>query len=287
MLTAQEELEKFLDKPAKAFQKAMAWLARAIFRDRHDWDPAYVNLAQTFRETLILADMHGRKRLLMEADALARGHSAKYAAWNPPLAQSMEFKEALDDMVKREPRLASSAKEVSRLYNSGHVFALADSTSEKLTARVQQIIADAIKEGAGSLQTETEIINAALEASHVWTDSYAQSVFETNVTGAYARGRIAQAQDPDIREVIPALTVTGQDDARTRPNHRAYWGLIAAADDTIWMTATPPYGYRCRCALEHVSIYELESKGLIRNGQIVRYEPPGFQNAHKDGPPFS
>lgn len=278
MLTAQEELEKFLDRRARAFEKAMMRVAVATFLRPQDMDDALQNLALTIRETLILADLHGRKRLLMEADALSAVASMTMTPINP----TMEFTEALTDLVTREPRLASSSMEVSRLYSTGHVFAMARSISEKLTVKVQKIVADLIREGRGGVETERDILRAAIEESHNWTSAYSATVYRTNVTGAYARGRIEQAQDPDVKQVIPALRYTGIDDARTRPNHRAAFGLIAASDDPIWLTHTPPLGHQCRCALEHVSVYELERRGLWRDGQVTRYEPPGFSAAVPD-----
>ena len=237
MLTAQEELEKFLDRRARAFEKAMMRVAVSFFLEQHD-DGSIDNLAETIRETLILADLHGRKRMLMEADAL-RG--ASFTA--SPILPSMEFEEAVADIVTREPRLAHSAAEVSRLYSTEHVFAMARSISQTLTEKVQKNVADMLLEGRGAMETEREILKAAIEEAHSWTNAYAATVYRTNVTGAYARGRIVQAQDPDIARVIPALEYVGIDDARTRPNHSAAFGLIAASDDSIWLKHAPPQGF--------------------------------------------
>jgi hypothetical protein len=72
------------------------------------------------------------------------------------------------------------------------------------------------------------------------------------------------------------------DDARVRPHHKAADGLIAAVDDPIWDTFKPPLGYRCRCSVNFVSVFELEDRGLIKNGKVVRYLPPSFAFARPD-----
>lgn len=283
MMTSLKELERFLDRRATPFEKALQRVARAQFLDRSDYNAALSELAELIRETLILADLHGRKRLLMETDAIKSKGS--FAA--SPIAPNLEFDEAIANLVTREPRLAQSAEEVAILYNTDHVFAMARSSSEKLTKRVQEIVTDMIRKGEGAAKTEREILDAALEESHEWSNAYAATVYRTNASTAYANGRMEQAKDPDVREVIPALEYVGEDDARTRPNHHAAFGLVASVDDPVWNRLKPPLGYNCRCSVDFVSIFELERRGLIKNGKVIRYEPPGFQNAHPDGPPFS
>lgn len=282
MISAQDELEKFLDRRARVFERGLARLARAIVIERSDYEAALATLAEILRETLILADLHGRKRMLMEADAAVR--AGRFAV--SPIA-NLPFEEAIADLIGREPRLAATADEVSRLYNTDHVFGMARSSSLKLTERVQEAINQLLLDGKTTYETEAAIMEAALEASHDWTRSYAQTVYRTNLSTAYAQGRLAQARDPAVAEIIPAVEYVAQLDARTRPNHAAAHGFISAPDDPFWRWMGPPAGFSCRCVLEHVSLYELQRRGLWRDGRVIRYEPPGFGNAHPDGPPFS
>ena len=58
--------------------------------------------------------------------------------------------------------------------------------------------------------------------------------------------------------------------------------MIAATDDPVWRQFQPPVGYGCRCSAEFVSVYDLEKRGLIRDGRVIRYLPPGFAQAHPD-----
>ena len=190
---------------------------------------------------------------------------------------STTFEEAVEALVSREPRLEQSAIELSRLYNNERVFGMAFSIDQKLTERVQETLARVMREGGG-VSTAEKI----LEDIVPFTKSYATNVYRTNLATSYNEGRKKQAQDPAVAEVIPALQFRSMDDARVRPNHAAADGLVAATDDPVWRRFTPPIGHQCRCAIEFVSLWELEQRGLIRNGKVVSYYPPGWAGAHPD-----
>jgi SPP1 gp7 family putative phage head morphogenesis protein len=280
MMLAKDELEKFLNRRTDLFGEALFQLSQRSGQDRRF---ALLDLSDLIQRTMILADLHGRKRLLMEADS-AKRKSSKFASVpdSTPIVPNIPFEEAVEDILSREPRLARSSEEVARMYSSQRVFAMARSVELRLTERVQQAVADLIKGKRTSGKTENEILRMAAEESHDWTRAYAATVYRTNAATAYNNGRFAQAKDEDVREVIPAMQFTAILDDRTRPNHRAAHGLIAPTDDPIWNWIAPPIGFQCRCSADFVSVYELERRGLIQNGRVVRYVPPTFSEAHAD-----
>ena len=51
---------------------------------------------------------------------------------------------------------------------------------------------------------------------------------------------------------------------------------------TGWILSQGIVTSNCRCAAEFVSVFDLEKRGLIRNGRVMRYLPPGFAQAHPD-----
>lgn len=270
VLQASEELERFLNKRARAFFSAFNTLARAELGEG-DYSRALWALSERMRETLILSDLLGRRRGLLEARAVAK---ARFAVSPLP---AIPFEEAIQDIVEREPRLARDFRQVSELYSQENVFAMARSSSAKLTQRVQQAIAEAARTGKGVGDVE-----ATMREIGDWTQSYSANVYRTNVSSSYNRGRMQIAQDPDVQEIVPALMYVAQRDERTRPNHAAAHGLIASTDDAIWTRFRPPLGYQCRCAVEFVSVFELEDRGMIRNGQVVPRFPPSFRAAGPD-----
>jgi len=277
-LSSQEELDRFLDKSSSLFEQAFNRYLVARFLKHGNVNDAVLDMTHLLQKTLILSDLYGRKRTLMEADYMEAHPLARFAGLpdRTPLTGKVPFEEAIEDLLSREPRLAKSAAEISRLYNTEHVFSMARSCSLKLTARVEQIIVDLMK-GRPTQSPESEILKAAVEEGHNWTRAYASTVYRTNVAGVYVNGHFQQALDPDVAEIIKALEVVGIADERERENHRPARGLIASTKDTIWSRCKPPYGYNCRHNVIFVSRFTLEEKGLLKpNGDVIRYEPPQF-----------
>ena len=143
-----------------------------------------------------------------------------------------------------------------------------------------------IADGKSTQDVENAILDigesADMGAVRDWTRAYAGTCFRTNASTGYSNGRFEQAQDPDVKEVIPAFKFAALHDDRTRPWHEAAHGLIADTLDPIWATFRPPIGWNCRCSPNFISKFELERLGLLENGRVRRHVPPTFGSAHPD-----
>lgn len=247
------------------------------------------SIQETIAQTMTLSDLTGRRRVFLESDAAPVPDPVDAFSASPLVPAGVTFSQAIADLLSREPRLAQSAEEVGKVYQL-HGFALARSTSEEITARVQKAIAALIDQGT-ALPTAVQVITEI----EPWAESYAETVFRTNAATAYTAGRFQQAQNPDVAAVMPALEVIGPDDADTRrgrkvdglENHKAAIGLIAQTQDTIWETVSPPFGYNCRHGVRLVSRMELRRKGLLTpEGGVKRFLPAGF-SAFRPHPNFA
>lgn len=243
-------------------------------------------MARVLGQTSALADLLGRRRLLLETDALAahvpetlREQQVFERMGITPLVPDVPFREAIEDILRREPRLASSAEEVARIYTQEHAFALAKTAKIAVVRKVQQILGRATQVGLTLASVE-----AIVQKAGPFSRAYAETVYRTNVSSAYAAGRMQQARDPEIQEVASAFEYSGPLDSDTRQgrpqdggeNHAAAIGLVAAFNDPVWEYASPPSGYNCRHALRIVSKFELKRRGLLKGGRVVRFEPSGF-----------
>lgn len=273
MLSGHDELQKFLDRRTTAFYRAIHDIFRARYGDGKSQHPID-DMADLISKTMILADLNGRKRTLMEADYVAK--RGKFSGEKSPIS-SLPFDEAIEDIVTRDPRLAQGYRAVAELYSKEHVFALAKSVNHNLTSRIQKAIGDSQKIGEGLPEFEK-----LWQEITPWTRAYGDTVYRTNTNSAYSAGRFAQAEDPDVAEVIPAMQYINMHLPTSRPWHEAADGLIAATNDPIWKEFTPPLGYNCTCGTNFVSKYELERRGLLVDGKVIRYEPPNFSSAHPD-----
>lgn len=289
MISAQDELEKFLDRKGTLFADALLNCVSAPSMSQQRAQ-AMDELAALIQKTLQAADMHGRFRMLKESDYVKEHYAAKMTDIQIPdnanPVGGLPFTEAIEDLIEREPRLADDWKEVSRLYNTQKVFAMARSADQKITERVQKEVTELIAGGKTHHQVEKEILNigasAEMGAVRNWTRAYAANVYRTNANTGYSNGRMEQAKDPEVAEVIPALRYSALHDARTRPHHFAADGLIAATEDPVWHRMRTPAGWQCRCSMDFVSIFELQRMGLINGNKVTPFYPPDFANAHPD-----
>lgn len=241
--------------------------------------------ASEVTQTMAVADLLGRRRLLLEHDA-ARDRvpfelreQIAFASV-PSSFPEVPFEEAIRDLVSREPRLARSAAEVARLYQSEHAFALSNSLELGVTFRAQQIV-ERIAAGEATRIAARNLIAQAGD----FAKAYADVVYRTNLNTAYTAGRFAQARDPDVSEVIGALQrweILDSDVRRGRPedngeNHAAVHGLIASQRDPIWEFVSPPSGYNCRGGVRMMSKADLKARDLLGpGGEVRRFLPPDF-----------
>ncbi|HVJ53462.1 MAG TPA: PBECR2 nuclease fold domain-containing protein [Aliidongia sp.] len=92
-----------------------------------------------------------------------------------------------------------------------------------------------------------------------------RTIFETNLSTAYAAGRYAQMTDPDVVRLNPYWRYRHSDNVKhPRPEHLAWDGLVLRHDDPWWSTHMPPNGWGCQCSAEPLS--ERELKALGKNG---------------------
>ncbi|MEJ2435867.1 MAG: phage minor head protein, partial [Pseudolabrys sp.] len=241
---------------------------------------AMERVARTIGQTMTLADLFGRRRVWLEIDAAPVGGQPEFVHFEAsPVVPHVPFSEAYDDLLRREPRLAENAAEVANLYETKHAFALARSADKELTSAVERFIAKTVQSGKPAPAAAQIIADMG-----DWTRAYAGTVYRTNLNTAYTAGRFQQAQEPGVREILPAFERYSIHDSAVRQgrprdggeNHLAASGLVADTRDAVWRRAAPPSGYGCRCGVRLVPRVELRRRGLLEGDRVLRYEPPGF-----------
>lgn len=239
---------------------------------------AVAELARFLGQTLAGCALLGARRAVLLAESIVPKPDT-FATEVKLFVPRVPFTEAVDDVLSRMPQLRGLYERVSDIYAKTHAFVLAKSADIEITKRVQKAIGEEIRDGQ-----ERGVVRRAIAAIGGWTQAYAETVFRNNAGNAYSAGTWAQAQDPDVREVMPAFQFSAVRDADTRPNHAAAHGLIARTDDPIWDHFYPLLGHRCRCDAPLISKYELERLGLYdpKTGIVTRRLPADFAHAHAD-----
>lgn len=280
-LAADEELQRFASLSDAALEDCLRSIMRTRIENRGE-TPHLEKLRRILAQTLAMASLLGRRRVLLIAKAKSRGRSLAAAAERgqcacfakdtvSPFVPAVRFEEAIDDILTRYPVLAPGYRAVQEAYAKGHAFALAKSTSMVLTKKVQKIMADSVSQGRGLAKTRDVIAQMG-----DWTRSYSENVYRTNATTAYAQGVRAQAEDPDVLEICPALTFVGRNVPPSRHNHIAAVGLIAGTKDPLWKKYTPPLGYQCLLEGQRVS-------GRFVGGSKTRYLGPAVEIHTRQG----
>lgn len=274
-------------------------------------------LTDLIYHSTILADLLGRRRMLLEADAV-RGRNKPLdgmvlftdaedvptweIAEGSPVVPHVPFDEAVDSILSRDPRvLSAEVKEefrrpdgtmppnyqiVQMLYSRENAFALARANHIKVTENIQKVIARFMNEGRTLTDAKGGLLRQAiLDGQKDWSAAYAETVYRTDTNTAYTQGMKDMAKDESVSKVIGGFAFFSVQDSVTRENHRAAHGLIAGTHDPIWKELTPPLGYNCRCVLRLVGRWELEKKGLLKGNQVVNNIPTlgkRFANARPD-----
>lgn len=274
-----QELGEVFDRSASSLRQSMWRMTEALVawhmgKGRFDIASAREEMQAVCGGIAEFGNVLGRRRMLV----VSRSVRSLKAAWRQrPLELSIPkvpFQNAIDDIYNREPKISNDAREIRALYRDRKAFAMVRSTEDILTARVQALITDAMRERLSTAEITEEILRTSQEEGHDFTWWYSENVFRTNVASAYSEGLRQMARDPDVREVVPAFRYSAVGDSDTRPGHAALDGLIAATDDGIWNIYMPPIFYNCRCSWELVDVFELEKMGLVAsNGTVITQYP--------------
>ena len=271
----QTELDQLHERSVYGLSHAMFLVQRARIQGQDDLaDRRLEDLGKSMGRMLAAADLLGRRRLLLELRA--RGLSLPVDE-GPTGAQfaAVPFLEAISDILSREPVLAIGWQATREAW-ADKGFALARSTSVKVTERVQASVTRFLRQG-----TATTIEEALREimSTEDFTHAYAETVFRTTTASAYQSGRAAQMQRPAVKRAACGWRYTATLDADVRVNHRSGEDFIAHVDDPVWQVVSPPNGYQCRCATEIVPTGEMVGLGLAYEDGSLRkltQTPPGF-----------
>jgi hypothetical protein len=229
-------------------------------------------LAQALGATMSDAAMTGASAVLKAYDAARKG-----AGW--PVAESISGgldvavvppTEAIRALLAREPRLAASAAEVSRLYNTERVFSAAKAIETTVLEKVQGAIVEALRSGV----TEDVAGRVVAELAD-WKVGYSNTVFRNAAMQSYADGETATAKLPGVRDVIVGATYAGPTDDDARPNHKALVGFRAPIDDPRWKQIGPISGHNCRHSKVLIDVFHAERSGwLDAVGNLKHMEIP-------------
>lgn len=132
-----------------------------------------------------------------------------------------------------------------------------------------QAIDRAIAEGT-TLDTFKNEVGAKLEAAWGKADpARLETIFRTNLLGAYNAGRHEILSHPEVKKARPFWRYDASGDDRDCDVCDALDGTVRPADDPWWHGHTPPCHFQCRCILVPLSQEEAEEEGIDKEGPDV------------------
>ena len=202
----------------------------------------------------------------------------------------VQFGQAIDYLKGKLPEATLQWDDLAGPVH-GKVFAIAGATNTDLVADIQKSLVDALKNGTTITQFRKDF--DATVQKYGWTYRGKRGwrtsvIFNTNMRAAHMAGRWQQLQANKARR--PFLQYRTAGDARVRPMHRMWNGLIFHIDDAFWQTHYPPNGWGCRCTVRAYSQADLNDENLqvsehfqvktrevvTRDGEITDRVPVGI-----------
>lgn len=101
-----------------------------------------------------------------------------------------------------------------------------------------------------------------------WKSHRVETIFRTSMQSAYSAGRYAKQQA--VKKLLPFWRYVTVGDSRVRPSHAVLSGKVFPADHPFWTENYPPNGFKCRCAVQALSMGQVRRMGLD-----VETEMPG------------
>lgn len=202
----------------------------------------------------------------------------------------VQFGQAIDYLKGKLPEATMKWDDLAGPVH-GKVFAIAGATNTDLVADIQKSLVDALKNGTTITQFRKDF--DATVQKYGWTYRGKRGwrtsvIFNNNMRSAHMAGRWEQLQANKARR--PFLQYRTAGDARVRPMHRMWNGLIFPIDDAFWQTHYPPNGWGCRCTVRAYGQADLDEGNLqvsepfqvktrevvTRDGEITDRVPVGI-----------
>ena len=179
-----------------------------------------------------------------------------------PRPFGVQFAEAIDYLKGKLPEVSLAWDDFAGPVHA-KVFTVAGATRVDLVRELQASLVQALEQGNTITAFRKDFDR--LVQQHGWTYRgqrgwRTQIIFGTNMRSAHMAGRWAQIQA--AKKDRPYLQYRTAGDARVRPQHRAWNGLIYPVDHAFWATHYPPNGWGCRCTVRSYTEGDLKARGL-------------------------
>ncbi len=185
-------------------------------------------------------------------------------SWTDDLGVSDDpdrFKEAIEAFRRKVPMSDDEFDELTA-EEKLRAFKVANVAQADLVQDVFDALDSAIETGSTLEDFQTEVGAQLAEAWGGENASQLETVFRTNVLGAYNQGRHEIFSTPEAKEARPYWRFDAIEDDRIDDECAECDGIVLPADDPWWSTHIPPLHFNCRCSYVALSDEEAREEGL-------------------------
>ena len=222
-----------------------------------------------------MADMGGRLMVYGGTQRVA------LAAGDDDLVQflSEPFEEAIEEFKRRVPQSATELDTLLAGYRVRGIQARA-LMLDHLRERVRALVIESMESGTG-FRSFRKNVGGMLDELGITPAAphYLETVYRTNVQGAYGAGRWKAMQDPDVVAALPLWEYRAVGDGRTRESHQALDGLVFEIGNPATDGLAPPGGFNCRCSAVSLDAEGAGGRTITRAVPPGAAPDPGFGNA--------
>lgn len=174
----------------------------------------------------------------------------------------VKAKEAIDFLKTKLPERSLAWDDLAGPVHA-KVFTVAGATNLSVVSDLHQAMTSAIENGTTIAEFRKSFDQAV--AQNGWTYNGSRGwrtrvIFDANMRSAHMAGRWSQLWAG--RDRRPFLEYRTAGDARVRPLHRQWNGIVRPLTDPFWSVHYPPNGWGCRCTVRARSQAEIDAKGL-------------------------
>ncbi len=123
-----------------------------------------------------------------------------------------------------------------------------------------EALIDLINKKAGAVPTRKEFKTEAIKLNELYNRTWLDTEFDMTV--AKAQSALEWKDYEGRLHLYPNVRYIAVGDARTRPLHMAYDGLVLPFHHSFWTKHLPPWEYGCRCGTEQTDDDVLVPEGI-------------------------
>lgn len=146
-------------------------------------------------------------------------------------------------------------------------FTVASVDSNETLEKIRDALAENVRTGVDFGAFKEQVKTKGIPDTFL-SDGHQETVFRTNVQGAFSEGQMSVLDHPMVQSGFPFVQWDAIADDRVRPEHLAMekngiaGGNIYMNADPVWQMYRPPIGYNCRCSWTPISIRQAADAGV-------------------------